>query len=216
MTEALRKFVGPPLHTYIAAQAAISAQYYDWSTAAREPAQYLRSPDTPDIIGHYDSGDSATPPYTSGYIERVQRRLNYHNYLDYALTKWAINNNLKPDSLVYQFAYHGNIISYDESNGEDYFYRGLLLSYAKLRTGFERDRYQIFAYCEESRSRALGQVRNGVVGFTGWDLNVAIGYDDQHYSHSREFRSNHAAELMFWKKVVEDCEFTTSQEGVSP
>jgi hypothetical protein len=68
--------------------------------------------------------------------------------------------------------------------------------------------HQIFSYCAESRSRALGQAASGVAGFTGWNLYTAMGYDDHHYSHSREFRSNVAAESAFWRKVSEDCMFT--------
>ena len=34
------------------------------------------------------------------------------------------------------------------------------------------------------------------------------GYGKEHYSHSREFRSNVAAEAPFWSSVFEDCGFT--------
>jgi hypothetical protein len=208
MAEALRKYTGTPLHTYIADKAAVSAQYYDATVAEREPAQQFNGADTPDIMGHFASGDSSTQPYMFRFVWRASRRFNYHNFDDYALKSWEINNNIKPDNLVYQFNYHGSTTSYDESNGEDYFYRGILLQHVKLRTGYERDRHQIFSYCAESRSRALGQAASGVAGFTGWNLYTAMGYDDHHYSHSREFRSNVAAESAFWRKVSEDCMFT--------
>ena len=48
--------------------------------------------------------------------------------------------------------------------------------------------------------------------FSGWNLqegsdNGGMGYDKQHYSHSREFRSNIAAESEFWKRVFSTCKF---------
>jgi hypothetical protein len=42
-----------------------------------------------------------------------------------------------------------------------------------------------------------------------------MGYDGQHYSHSREFRSNIAAERKFWKRVMETSGFQgNEQEGL--
>jgi hypothetical protein len=66
------------------------------------------------------------------------------------------------------------------------------------------------AYDAESRSRALGQTVNAE--FNGWNLyddlhDGGMGYDGQHYAHSREFRSNIAAEWNFWVRVFDDCEF---------
>ena len=71
----------------------------------------------------------------------------------------------------------------------------------------ETQRHMVFAYCAESRSKALGQAKLGVAGFTGFDLNATLKHDKTHYSHSREFRSNVAAEEPFWKRVFVDCGF---------
>jgi hypothetical protein len=74
----------------------------------------------------------------------------------------------------------------------------------------ETQRYQIFAYCAESRSKALGKVRSSVTGFESWDLNANMRYNNKRYSHSREFRSNVGMETPFWKNVMEDCGFETT------
>ncbi len=34
-----------------------------------------------------------------------------------------------------------------------------------------------------------------------------MGYDGQHYSHSREFRSHIADEWLFWERVFDDGQF---------
>ena len=68
----------------------------------------------------------------------------------------------------------------------------------------------IFSYDVESRSQALGQAGNGK--FNSWNLQDPLdaggmGYNNQHYSHSREFRSNIVAERKFWENVFDKCKF---------
>ena len=107
----------------------------------------------------------------------------------------------------YHFQYSGRPTRYTE--GVDEFYRQAVIgvsAHQTLHLMNEAERYRIFAYCAESRSRTLGRVRYGVAGFTGWDLESAMRYLDDHYSHSREFRSNIAAEWGFWEKVKANCE----------
>ena len=210
MGEALRKYQSAKIKTYIAAQAAFSAQYYDASVAARNDgvATGLISPTTPDVMGHFSiNGNTNAAPYMAGVLAKVGKAFNYHNFDDYALRSWEINNNLKPDGMPpYHFQYSGSSASYTE--GSDEFYRQAVIYVSAHQTQHlmnETERYRIFAYCAESRSRALGRVMGGVAGFTGWDLESAMGYDRQHYAHSREFRSNIAAEWDFWKKVKFDC-----------
>ncbi len=70
---------------------------------------------------------------------------------------------------------------------------------------FPNNRFEIFARCAQSRSRALGAVDVDVTGFTSRDLHIdgdwGLHYDEQHYSHSREFRSNIINEWTYWKSV---------------
>ena len=66
-------------------------------------------------------------------------------------------------------------------------------------------RYNIFAYCAESRVRALGAVAN-VIGFASFNLrDPPLNYNSQHYSHSRQFRSNVIDESGYWKQIKIDC-----------
>jgi len=84
----------PPLHTYIAAQAAISAHYYDNGVYANEPAVGVTI-ETPDVMGHYSDclSDFSYPPYMDGKTNNVTYLFNYHNYGDFALRKWNLNNH---------------------------------------------------------------------------------------------------------------------------
>jgi len=56
----------------------------------------------------------------------------------------------------------------------------------------------------ESRSDALGATKIKVNGFDGKYILRAFGYNDKHYSHSRQFRSNIVDEKSYWKKVRDE------------
>jgi len=72
---------------------------------------------------------------------------------------------------------------------------------------FEEDRYEIFAFCAESRSNALGAVRESVAGMTEFNLRDApLRYNGERYSHNRQFKSNIIAEDQYWRQFVENCE----------
>ena len=122
---------------------------------------------------------------------------------------WERNNVVKPDGNAdYYFSYSGNESYYSE--GVDHFFGGPNIEEEPLSLTVERERYMTFAYAAESRSRALGQTVNG--RFNDWDLELptsqgGMGYDEQHYAHSREFRSNIMAESIYWSRVAEACDF---------
>jgi Alpha/beta hydrolase of unknown function (DUF900) len=93
--EALRQFgpSGAPVHSYIAAQAAISSHVYDRTTAQRKPA-YQK--ETPNIYGYYwQAGASAWPPQwevdqrpsymAPQYLPANVTYINHYNFDDYAL-----------------------------------------------------------------------------------------------------------------------------------
>lgn len=209
MGEALRKFDPhiPPLHTYIACKAALSSQYYDSTVAVNHPCRHqecdLTYPSTPDILGHYHSATSYSDPYMANNCTHVRNMQNFYNAQDWALNLWNYNTLFKPDNgFGYFFGYTGESDIYLENSSR--FWRGFDREQTLHVTG-ERERYMIFAYDVESRSLALGQAENGK--FAGWDLETGMGYDNQHYSHSREFRSNITAEWTFWSRVMETCGF---------
>lgn len=207
--EALRRYTGANLHTYLACQAALSAHFYDNTIAANHPCQHqgydLFFPNTPDIMGHFSTGDGNSNPHMTDNDTHVSNMQNYFNPDDWALDWWEVNNVLKPDGLTpYLFGYDGSEDHYQE--GTDQFSRGPIDNpYEVLSVTNQRQRYMIFSYCDESRSRALGQTANAE--FNDWDLQANMGYDDQHYSHSREFRSNIADEWDFWFRVFGTCQF---------
>lgn len=148
-------------------------------------------------------------PYLIGVAGHVGNMQNWFNGVDYALALWERNNVIKPDGNAgYLFSYTGSEFYYSE--GVDHFFGGPKIEEEPLSLAVEGDRYMIFGYAAESRSRALGQTENG--RFSGWNLETPVslggmGYDRRHYSHSREFRSNIVAEWNFWQKVIEKCEF---------
>ncbi|MEI7946967.1 MAG: putative Ig domain-containing protein [bacterium] len=208
--EAIRCFSSgsPKIHTYIACQAALSAQYYgDEKDSNPNQAQSLDCtfPSTPDIIGHYPIKNS-TGVYSSeaSYLSinsKVEKWLNWYNDKDWALTNWEYSNIFKPDNwgVDYGFGYVGSKYSYQP--GWDIFYRGNIDK--ALYVSSDKERFQIFSYIVESRSCALGQIAK--TGFNNWNLKDAMGYDGRHYSHSREFRSDIVSEWKFWEKVSACC-----------
>jgi len=201
----------PKVKTYIACQAAISAQYYH-DVSSLYPNRHRgfdwTFPNTPDVIGKYLSGKpylSISDDETLRTNDNVSKWVNYYNYNDWALNHWSYNNVFKPDSWGwFNYAYTGRTEVYEE--GTDWFWRNFTI----LRLGTKMDRFQIFSYIVESRSCALGQVFLGK--FNNWNLEVEQGYDDRHYSHSREFRSNIIDEEKFWNKIFKDCSFF--KEGI--
>jgi len=212
--EAIRRYSGGhDIHTYIAAQAALSAHFYDNTISATHPINQwvyglYRPLSTPDVFGHYYSGEASTSPYHAQNDMHVSRMLNYFNEQDWALDLWEMNNVMKPDSFnPYFFDYNGREDQYQE--GVDSFYRGPVEAPLEvLSLANQRHRYQVFSYIAESRSKALGQARSSE--FIDVNLATEFGFDGQHYSHSREFRSYISAEWDFWARIMSDCFFGSS------
>jgi hypothetical protein len=78
-------------------------------------------------------------------------------------------------------------------------------------------RYKIFSYIAHSRKRALGTQNVTGSGFTvANNVNLfedppeLYEFDDRHYSHSRQFRSNIVNEKWYWKRVMEQSTFESS------
>jgi len=232
--EALRKYDGPMIDTYIASQAALSASLYDnnlppsaqlpWSFFFNYPTilgvpdpvglalQAQSSLTTPDIYGHFSTGQPPDTPYFADIQLHVcpGSMFNFYNGVDFALTgkRWELNNSLKPtNSPPYLFGYLGSSDSYDELS--DHFF-SLRDPFAPLTVTNENLKYQIFAYCAQSQTRALGtQAVAG--GFKNLNLQDApYEFTKYHYSHSRQFRSNLVAEYPYWETVRNSMGFGTS------
>ena len=187
-------------------------------------------PETPDIYAHYHGGGEESQPYLAGLAPVFGKRVSFFNSVDYALSSpiWAFNNAMKPDDKSFAFFNYedgdGNLGTYKETqtvtvDGEekevpcDQFYRDPPLAdreVQKIGDAHLPDRFRIFAYCVESRNKAMGRV-GAFNPFDGFDLQAnELNYTDKHYSHSREFRSNIVAEWAYWEKVVGVVEYTRS------
>lgn len=116
---------------------------------------------------------------------------------------------MKPDILT-SYGYHegdNDIDRYSPGLG-DLCYQG---SYSDLATrrdlGFPADRFEIFSMILQSRSKALGSVDPHINPIRQFDDSKDLsdwGYDQYHYSHSREFLSNIIDEKPFWEAVIND------------
>ena len=249
MGEALRKYLGPEIHTYIATQAAVSAHMWDNTREAKLPGKWAQRwslHDSPNVFGFYHTGIAPSEPYFIGNYRKVSRLLNFYNPEDYAISGvWEVNMAMRPDQWrSYAYGYKSSEESarnnsYDERR--DDFFKSRVKKMAnpktgagrlihpiivtpgkwipglkereKLHLGIEIERYTIFSYIAESYSRALGtqEAIKGPDGknFERFDLTdiARVPYNEKHYSHSRQFRSNVVDEWAYWLEVGRVCDF---------
>jgi len=186
-------------------------------------------PETPDIYAHYHGGGEESQPYLAGLAPVFGKRVSFFNSVDYALSSpiWAFNNAMKPDDKSFAFFNYedgdGNLGTYKETqtvtvDGEekevpcDQFFRDPPLAdreVQKIGDANLPDRFRIFAYCAESRNKAMGRIQQSIEDFSSFNLQgEELNYDHRHYCHSREFRSNIVDEWAYWKKVMEVAEYT--------
>jgi hypothetical protein len=117
-------------------------------------------------------------------------------------TRWTLNNKLRPDINYWYTEGDDKVDTYKPKKG-DRFYYDSLWTYDERTLSFPIDTLEIF-YNAEARSKPLGAIST-VMDFTPFVLQDApLNYDDQHYSHSRQFRSNIIDEWAYWAKVIND------------
>jgi hypothetical protein len=192
---------GALVQTYVASQAAIEAHCYD-PNADLIPGFAGSSSDnnTPNVFVNYPPIGA---PYLSASVmgSAATRFRNFENPRDYALTGnsldpsaphpgWQINQRLKPD------------IGYGWSPSLGFF-KGLGDSNSTIYT-IPNDRFQIFSYCAEGRSLALGSTTAGGVFANGnTDLSLApFSYGETHLFHSGQFRSSMAERHQYWSEFL--------------
>jgi hypothetical protein len=129
--------------------------------------------------------------------------VNFFNTNDFALRKWQINQNLKPDS------------GYSVTLGESYYYNPLVGSSRQLY--FPADTYEIFSYITEARCFALGAQADvgGVfkLGQTYQQVNLPSVWPTDplnlnytvHFWHSAEFRADNTQSVLFWNAFLTTC-----------
>ena len=199
-TEALRQSPSQVVHTFISSQAAIPANIYDNDIVYKNGSSYWDGYTTPDVYGHYFSGGNSSAPYAENAASGAGKMIRMYNVDDYALWWWQYNNERKPD-LFYN--YSGNIDNYNPSSGSR-FYHNPVLSSGERDLVFPDDRFEIFAFAAESRSFALGaEPKKNVSNYNlNIDLFKLVEYEDKHYHHSKQFRSNLIDEFKYWEAVI--------------
>lgn len=202
--EAVKKYNGAQhVQTYIASQAAIPGSIY-----SKTASNTTISATTPNIYAYWSSGNTnaSDNPYLNGNSAKINQMCNYYNAEDKALDWWEVNNWMKPDGAPgYGFAYGGSPDIYDETTDvTNRFYRGW--EGLEITNGVPdlRERYEVFSYCAESRARALGQANNPAFSVNRNLQGPPLGYDNQRYSHSRQFRSNVVDEKGYYEHLITD------------
>jgi hypothetical protein len=200
------------VHTYIAAQAALSSHVWDNTTPLMPFV-----PETPDVYGHYwQAGATSAPHEWQGegrpsymdprYMPSGVRYINHYNPYDWALSfgRWQINQMLKPD-----VGYHYGVPLAPNPNPRFWKNSGVLaLVYTDLL--FPNDRFEVFAFAAESSSYATGQQGStgGMFG-AAVDLNASpFSFGSAHKGHSAQFRSSIQKRWLYWMRVIDDLRIT--------
>ena len=186
--EALRQAGNTQLvNTYVAMQAALASHAYDPTTPTRS-------------LGIYDSGtpNRYAQYYTNGAANYFHGLLgagtyvNFFNTNDFALSKWQIDQNLKPD------------VGYSYQSSIDTWWQ--IHPILNTELVFPQDTYEIFSYGDEARCYALGAQQDVGGVFTPAsqvELDAApYGFGSQHLFHSFQFRLDNAQSMTFWHRIL--------------
>ena len=173
------------VNTYVAMQGAVPAHCYDASTVNRVTRTQ------PDYYAHYWTNDAAC--YFNG-TAGAGTCVNYFNASDWALDKWTIDQDFKPDSGYF----------YGTVNGITGFFSGFGSGGPYPFLSPLADRYTIFAYADPSWSYALGAQANvsGVFSSGQLDLDATYSFGSLHKGHSAEFNSDNMSRALFWNKLL--------------
>jgi hypothetical protein len=202
--EALRQAGSQLVNTYIAMQGAVPAHAYDAAATTRSIVAVMGlggDDGTPNAYANYYT--TGAPSYFSSSAG-AGTYVNFYNTNDYALDKWTIDQNFKPDAGVTYPGYH-----YSTSSG---FYRinGSFTTYLN----FPADTYEIFAYGDEARCYALGAQADVGGRFTTakqvdlhsvWPPDTypqPRGLYSAHVWHSGQFRNDYAQQANFWATIL--------------
>lgn len=178
------------VNTYVAMQGAVAAHSYDPFTPTRTITTPLDS-STPNRYAYYPTNGGQCYFSTSAGAGTY---VNFYNTNDFALDKWRLNQDLKPD-LSY---------SYNGTN----FLAGSSILY------FPQFTYQLFAYCVEARCFALGAQKDVGGSFqkagnpqqanlpSVWPPDPQNLNYKAHLWHSAEFRTDTIQSWQFWRRML--------------
>ncbi len=233
VSEALRKEAEPDpetplIHTYVASQAATPAAAYDSTVESRIVPGYW---DTPEIYGSFPREGEDPSPYFGDIGLAAENRVNFFNPDDPAFSAlaWELNQGLKPDTNL-QRVYDASLWSYTyNSASQEYAHSydpSLPFGWVKYQknligpnpepvelasaswevVGFPSDheRYQVFSYIAEARSRALG-TQEGIGGPFTAEIDLAYG-DNAYWSHSAQFLGDNMRRGGYWCQLLDSFE----------
>jgi len=204
----------PYVRNYLALQGAIPAHAYDGSENHNiDFLPYVPDNLTPNRYAMYWR-DTNGPYFDSSGGAGTYR--NYTNTNDYALKKWLIDQQTKPDESL-GYSYSATAAAANPQNSG--IRRGVLLWMRELfwPTGEIdlADTHEAFAFGIEARSSALGASVQVQGLFGGNELPLHGDPSDPsgtflfgrtHDYHSKQFRSTIALQWEFWKRVRADFE----------
>jgi pimeloyl-ACP methyl ester carboxylesterase len=183
------------VNTYVAMQGAVPAHCYDPTTYVRtNDLNYLGIGYNSHAPNYYASyWTNGAPSYFNG-TAGAGSYINFFNIEDYALARWQVDQDFKPDANAG--------FSYNSSANMFYF-----ASITELN--FPTDTYRIFAYCDTAFCYALGAQQNvgGAfkVGLTYQQVNLFLSpynFGSLHVGHSLQFRLDYAESFTFWNQLL--------------
>ena len=202
-----------PVHSYIAAQAAISSHVYDRTTTPRK-VTYLN--EMPNIYGYFwQAGASDWPPQWEidcrpsymdpKYLPANVTYINHYNFDDYALNgaRWPLNQDLKAGP-NYFYTTQGIL----GGHLTDRFIHSPYTIFSDKVLNCPTDRYEIFSYAADSAANALGKIGTTCGKFSRRvDVVPLLVYDGNakaHKYHSGQFRSTIQKRWEYWKTALDN------------
>jgi hypothetical protein len=116
--------------------------------------------------------------------------INFFNERDYALARWEVDEDFKPDNQAG--------FSYDSSVNK-FYYNGSELD-------FLHDTYVIFPYCATAFCYGLGEqafVRGKFQTSQEVDLDATFDFGNTHAGHSAQFNSDNMDLATFWSTLLD-------------
>jgi hypothetical protein len=177
------------VHTYVAMQTAVPSHSYDPSITNRSLG--LSDSGTPNRYARYWNTNS--PQYFVN-VGGASRYINLFNRDDYALEKWELNQDLKPDSGY----------SYDVCCGSDA--DGGLFRRGSTELLWPADAFELFSFCVEARCYAVGaQTGLGGAFTTDGQIDLRLSpfqFGEAHIGHSAQFRSTNMQRWSIWEELL--------------
>ncbi len=208
-SEALRLFESSaPVHTYVSAQAAVSAHSWDPNTKIMAIGGAIVAPSMPDIYAHFwQTGSSHivvekwqlnnNPSYLAPiHMPSNVNYINHYNASDWVLKNWQVNTRSKPSQPKYSYiSVNSGFLKSDSIFNKHY-------------QIFPDERYDVFSWAAQSHSYATGAegATAGVFEQTkSVNLNVGLyPFGIAHKGHSGQFRSTIQKRWLYWIRFAQD------------